>query len=167
MDYYDLHVRFKFEGYSEAGFSKVGVWGTDLEEFSDNRKSEKLVLLESRDSSYLKPRIKRSTFVHNPSYELDLGVIRAVAKHKKAFEVPVRPLLLSSGIERAVLMKRLKRFLAICNKLGADYALTSRAGNIYELKHPAELIAIGCSLGLVYDQSLRAITEVPKRLMGL
>ncbi len=167
MDYFDLHVRFNFENYKESGFSRVGIWGKDLEGFEDNRRSERLALLESADSSYIKPRIKRCSLIHNPNYELDLGVIRAAAKHEKAFEVPVRPLLASSGIERASIIKRTRRFLTICNKLGTDYILTSRASNIYETKRPAELIAIGCALGLTYDQSLRAITEVPKRIMGL
>jgi RNase P/RNase MRP subunit p30 len=94
-----------------------------------------------------------------------LGIIRAVARHGRVFEVPIRPVLVSSGVERAGLMRKITRFLRLCNKYGADYVLTSRAKDVYEVKHPQELISIGLALGLSHDQSLRAITEVPKGLM--
>ncbi|MFH1470121.1 MAG: RNase P subunit p30 family protein [Candidatus Micrarchaeota archaeon] len=167
MDYFDLHTRFTLQAPGEQGFSKILVWGKDLEEFKDNWDSGKPTLLDSSDPSYLKPRIKRCSIVYDPSFQLDLGVIRAAAKHEKPFEIPIARLLLNSGIERAMLMKRMRRFLKICNKLGAGYILTSRATNVYEMKRPPELIAIGGILGLTYDQALRAITETPKTVLRL
>jgi hypothetical protein len=165
MEYFDLHVRFRFHGYGEEGFSRVGVWGETICEYADNGGGDKLALLESGDVPYLKPRIKRCSFIHDPDYHLDMGVIRAAARYGKPFEIPVRPLLLSSGEERANLMRRISRFLRVCNKCGADYALTSRAENRFETKRPQELVAMGRTLGLSHDQALRAITEVPGPLL--
>lgn len=165
MEYYDLHVRFPFEKFGEAGFSRICVWNRDIEEFEDHKHGEKLLLLQSNDPDYIKPRIKRASLINDPDYKLDMGIVRAAAKYGKVFEIPVRPVLTSSGIERAMLMKRMSRFLELCSKLGADYAITSRARDQYETKHPAELISVGCALGLTYDQALRAITEVPKSIM--
>ena len=161
MEYFDLHTRFPFPDYRKEGFSRVGVWGEALEEYADNRKSGKLALLQSEDTSYIKPRIKRCSLIHDSGYHLDMGVIRAAARYGKPFEIPIRGLLLGSGEPRATLMRKISRFLRACNKYGADYVLTSRAENRFETKGPQEFIAIGRVLGLSYDQALRAITEVP------
>ncbi|MFH1447728.1 MAG: RNase P subunit p30 family protein [Candidatus Micrarchaeota archaeon] len=166
MEYFDAHVCFPFKNHSEAGFSKVGVWGKDVVEFEDIVKSNRILLLESRDLSYIKPRIKRCGLIHDPEYRLDSLVMRSALRHAKPFEIPIRPLLVSSGTVRARLMGKMRRFLMFCNKRGADYVITSRARNIYETKHPAEFMAICCALGLKYDQALRAITEIPKDVLG-
>ncbi len=166
MRYYDTHVRFEFNEYSRAGFSKVGIFGKDIFDFDDRGKLKGIKLLDSGDHSYLKPRIKRCDIIHDPDYTINSLTIQSAVRYGKPFEVSIRPLLVADRTTRARLLKRIRRFLSHCNKAGADYMFTSRATNIYEIKYPREILSMASAFGISYDQALRAITEVPGEVFG-
>ncbi|MBI5177244.1 hypothetical protein HY995_04120 [Candidatus Micrarchaeota archaeon] len=100
-----------------------------------------------------------------PRYFLDDGLVRSVASaapsQRVAFEIQLRPLLLSSFAQRAKIISQTSEFLRRCLKLGAPFVLTSRASSEWELKSPREVIAIGTLFGLNHGQAGMAVGRTP------
>ncbi len=74
----------------------------------------------------------------------------------KTFEIPVLYLLRST--DRSKLMFQLRIFLKRCLNRRVKFVFTSRATSEFELKSPREIIAIGATLGLTYEQAVAALS---------
>lgn len=79
------------------------------------------------------------------------------------FEIPISAILASR--ERSKLFFQLRIFLKNCTKRKVPFIFTSRAANEFELKSPREVIAIGQTLGLTYEQAAAALSTVPQELL--
>lgn len=174
MAFYDLDVRFgaKKEDVSALGFTACYTpHAVELAKPGDLRKvpaNAGLVVASSQNINLLREATKSSriSLLYNKGFQADVGLIRDAAIKKKPFEIPVLPFLESEGIQRAALMGRARFFIKLCLKLGAPIIIVSHARDIYNLKSPHELIAIGESLGLEYDQAKWAITEIPEMVLN-
>ncbi len=168
-NYYDLHVKFEFGDYKKLGFAGVGTSGKNIEEVSESgaRAKNKIPILTTNNIEFLKKAARSGEFrvFYQPNFIPDVGLMRSMAQNKKIFEIPVNALLLSNGVERAILISKMRAFIKFCLKHRVDFALTTRAQNEFETKTPGELIAIGEVLGLERDQAMRAISVVPESVL--
>jgi len=173
MPYHDLHVKFKPANYRKLGFESVAVAGEQIEEHvvkSENELAkrpgkDKIAVLAGESAELLRKGVKRFDLLFVSSFYPDTALMRAVAEHEKAFEVPINGLLMAGGYSRANLLARMRFFLKLCNKYKADYVITSRAENEFEMKRVDELVAIGGMLGLAPPQAKRALSTVPELVM--
>lgn len=154
MEFFDIFVRFP------AGKEMMQELG-----FSDFRAIPPQELFESQDVDALRNACKQRKVRFLLSFQPDVGLMRDAAESRKAFLIPISPLLESHGIQRAMLMGRMRFFLKLCIKFRAPYLLASGAKDAYQLKSPQELVAIGEALGLSHDQAEWALSEAPKPYM--
>lgn len=108
-----------------------------------------------------------SALVVNPLAARDFykgaGLFGAAREKELVFEIPISAILRSR--ERSKLFFQLRIFLKNCTRRKAPFIFTSRAANEFELKSPREIIAIGQTLGLTYEQTVAAISAVPQGLL--
>jgi len=170
----DLDVRFKANSskVSELGFSDFrSPFAFEMVKPGDARKipnDANLTVASSLSIELLREAAKsrRVSILYNRGFITDVGLIRDAAAQKKPFEIPIAPLLECGGIQRAILMSKMRFFIKICTKLRAPLAIVSQAKDDLQLKSPEEMIAIGEALGLSHDQAEWAITEVPAAVLG-
>lgn len=152
MEFFDVFVRFpaRKEMMRELGFQ-------------DFRGISPPEIFESQDVDALRNACKQGKVRFLLSaFQPDVGLMRDAAERKKPFIIPISPLLESHGIQRAMLMGRMRFFLKMCVKFRAPFIISSGAKDDYQLKSPHELIAIGEALGLSHDQAEWAISEAPR-----
>ena len=174
MAFVDLDVRFPVqrERMAELGFADFrSPFILELSKPGDLRRvpgNAGLVVVSSANIELLRQAAKSSriSLLYNKGFEADVGLIRDASAKKIPFEIPIAPILESSGIQRALTMGRTRFFIKLCLKLRAPFALTSQARDEYSLKSPQEMIAIGQALGLERDQAAWAITEIPEMVLN-
>ena len=170
-------MKFEFENYRKLGFAGVGISGKNINEISANSYPEaragdkgknKLPVLTSNNADVLKTAARSREFrvLHQPNFTPDVGLMRLMAQNKKIFEIPANALILSNGLERAIIISKMRTFIKFCLKFRVDFALSSRATNEFEVKTPGELVAIGEALGLSRDQAIRAVSVVPESVIA-
>jgi len=175
MAYHDLHVKFKVpkEKLAELGFASAAIAGELVEEHIVKSTADmnrhpakgKISILAGENAELLRKGVKRYDLIFVSSFYPDTALMREVADEGKAFEVPVSGLLRSSGYSRAALLGRMRFFLGLCVKYGADYVLTSRAESVPEMKGVGEMVAIAWALGLSPQQAKRSMGVVAERVM--
>ncbi|MEW6329663.1 MAG: RNase P subunit p30 family protein [Candidatus Micrarchaeota archaeon] len=166
-------MKFEFKDYGEMGFAGIGISGKNVEEVSETgsraaqKSKNRIPILTSNNIEFLKKAARSHEFrvFHQPNFTPDVGLLRSMAQNRKIFEIPVNALLLSSGVERAILISKMRAFLKFCLKHRVEFALTTRANNEFETKTPGELISIGEVLGLSRDQAVRALSVVPESVL--
>jgi len=166
----DLDVRFQVrkEKMTEIGFERfLSPFSLELTKVADIRKLPPFSVVSSSDVELLREAAKsrNAVLLYNKGFQADVGLIRDLVGKKKAFEIPVAPLLESSGIARATLMTRMRFFIKQCVHLRAPIVITSQARDSFGLKSPHELIAIGEALGLTHEQAEWAISETPEMIL--
>lgn len=82
-----------------------------------------------------------------------MGAIKSVAEGKGAFAIPILPLLNVSGIQKAVLLSKMRNFVRICKKYNADFFPCTLAQSQIELRNARELIGFGELLDLSENES--------------
>ena len=177
-EYYDLDVRFweaGLESYaSSLGFKSICSFspqGNGIEirvrgEEVNFKKDGKIILVSSDNPETLKKACKRDAdMLLFPRFVPDVGLVRAAAENRKPFEIPLSLLLERRGAERAFLISRMRVFLRLCNKYGADFIITSGASSRLSMKSPGELTAVGEALGLSHDQAVKSISMVPEYIL--
>lgn len=171
MEFFDAFVQFSpsQELMGKLGFSGfLSLSRIRAERQGDLQKATPQTLIESQNVEVLRAACKmgRTRFLLMGSFQPDVGLLRDAAEHEKAFIIPISLLLESHGIQRAILMGRMRFFLKLCVKFRAPYILSSGARDEYGLKSPQELIAIGEALGLSHDQAEWAIAEAPRAFIA-
>ncbi|MEM3555845.1 MAG: RNase P subunit p30 family protein [Candidatus Micrarchaeia archaeon] len=178
-DYYDVGVRFwedSLESYAnKLGFKKICCFshgGNGVEILGRNpgdlkfRKSGKVVLFSSDKPELLKKACRRDAdLLFFPKFLPDVGLIRVAAENKKPFEIPVSLIIGRKGVERGLVISKIGFFIKICEKLSADFVITSGASSKFLMKSPSELIAIGEMLGLSHDKAVSSISVVPEYVL--
>ncbi|MFA6036279.1 MAG: RNase P subunit p30 family protein [Candidatus Micrarchaeia archaeon] len=175
MAYLDMHVKFHApkQKLAELGFASAAIAGEQIEEklvksaadMNSSPSKGKISILSGEDAGLLRKGVKRYDLIFVSSFYPDTALIREAADNDCAFEIPVSGLLRAYGFSRAALLGRMQFFLELCVKYNANYCLTSRAENQYELKSVDDFIAIGWALGLNAGQVKRALTIVPEKIM--
>jgi RNase P/RNase MRP subunit p30 len=178
-EYYDLDVRFweaGLESYANSlGFRNICSFspqGSGIEVRPKRaedilfKKDGKIILVSSDNPEILKRACKRDVdMLLFPRFIADVALVRVAAENEKPFEIPLSLLLGRRGAERAFLISKMSVFIRLCNKLGADFILTSGASSRLSMKSPSEVIAVGEALGLSHDQAVKSISMVPEHIL--
>ncbi|MHA1595584.1 MAG: RNase P subunit p30 family protein [Candidatus Baldrarchaeia archaeon] len=94
------------------------------------------------------------------------GAARLAGENKKAIEMPIRLLLTARGIKRARLLHEVRRVLWLARRFGSDVVISSGARSIYEMRAPRDVLSIAITLlGLDKDTALKAISEIPRKII--
>jgi len=177
-EFYDVGVRFweeNLESYAnKLGFKGIccfsqGGNGVEIvgKTPSDLKFKKTGVILFSSDKPELLRKACRKDvdLLFFPKFIPDVALIRAAAESKKPFEIPVSLLLKRKGVERGLLISRIGFFIKVCEKLSADFVITSGASSKLLMKSPAELVAIGEMLGLSHDKAVSSISIIPEHVL--
>ncbi|MGC8850632.1 MAG: RNase P subunit p30 family protein [Candidatus Micrarchaeia archaeon] len=176
MNYYDLCVAdAKLVSKAvELGFSKaIAARVVSLRKSVDvpTREDNELVIVESENLSLLVEACRRGRFAllnptRFPYYYKDDELLAAAKDKKRVFEIPLRPLLHASFVNRAKALNQLRFFLRRCVKRGVPFVFTSRAEDEFDLKSPREVAAIGFLVGLSREQASAAVGFVAEEVLG-
>ncbi|MEM3399717.1 MAG: RNase P subunit p30 family protein [Candidatus Micrarchaeia archaeon] len=165
--FFDLNVRYRARAkdWKELGYAGVLVFPDEAHIAHISKMPKSGFIAVSEKHEILRSCVRKFRVICNQNYILDRALVRSVATYKRAFEIPIDMLLSTCGVERAVLISKMRSFLNLCNKFGADFALTSRARSKCDMRSPSEMVSIGYLLGLTREQSIRAISTVPERII--
>lgn len=92
---------------------------------------------------------------------------KLAAKNNVAIEINFKKILLSSKGTRARIMDNMDNNVAICRKVGAPMIICSGAASHWQIKDPKVLIAMGCLLGMKFDEAKKSVTEVPANIIKM
>jgi RNase P/RNase MRP subunit p30 len=124
--------------YSPEQLKGKVIEAENLEAAAGHRNRKSLILL--RDHSY------------------DEGAMKLVAEKKQlCFLIDLGRLMRSRGVQRAILLSRLRTFLALCNRFGAFYSFATFAESELQVRNAGELIAIAGLLGINKGQAKFAL----------
>lgn len=127
--------------------------------FSEAYTFDNVLEAQNADSLVKLCKQKKTIFVNPlscPDYYKSRALIEIAREKDKVFEIPLCYLLRST--DKSKVLFQLKAFLANCIKRKVKFFFSSRASNEFELKSPREIIAIGQTLGLTYEQAAAAIS---------
>ena len=150
---------------------------------------DEIAYCEPRSAGEIKITKGRLNFVRGGELALNQAIVR-----KKGVNVLLDPIGLKSEFDTAVgqiakdygifigislkniietkhahrprLLSNLASMVEICKKIGNDMIIVSGARDIYGMRAPEDLASIGPLIGLTRAQSLWAISENPKALLG-
>jgi len=172
MEFIDLHARFRCERPERFGWARVCAEGAEVVEKLVKNAGElggvraergKLSILTSPDPEAIKRGARRFDLLCPLGFPPDGGMIRKAAEEERPFEIPLAFILSARGGERAKAIARVAFFLKLCGKLGAAYAITSRAEDELEMRRPLDIAAFAeAALGISRSQALRALSAEPK-----
>ncbi len=98
---------------------------------------------------------KNSPQLVNPLSAVDFyksaALIEVCREQNKCFEIPLSYILKSDN--QSLMFFQLRIFLKNCLRRRVPFCFSTRAHNEFELRSPRELIAIGQTLGLTYEQA--------------
>jgi len=95
-------------------------------------------------------------------YAYDEGAVKVIAEKKQlCFLVDLGRLMRTGGIQRAVLMSKMRNVLGLCVRFNAFYTFASFAENENQIRNADELVAIAGLLGLNRGQAKFALKMLP------
>ncbi|MEM3031081.1 MAG: RNase P subunit p30 family protein [Candidatus Micrarchaeia archaeon] len=175
MEFIDLHARFRCEKPERFGYARVCAEGVEVLERSVKGAGElgrtkpekgKVNILSSPDPEALAQGARRFDVLCSTNFVPDTGMIRKASEEERPFEIPIAFVLDAKGLERARIIARMAFFLKLCNKLGAGYVITSRAGDELEMRRPLDIAAFAeVALGISRSQALMALSAEPLALL--
>ena len=146
-------VEFEFKNFEKYDYSNVLRIGHNIFEYDKPvRNPERPAILKSEDAELLRRNVKRFDILFIPTFEANVALITTVARKGKIFEIPVREIILSKGVERAKLIYRVRRFIDFCRSYKARFIFTTRARSLYEVRTPREIGRISMIFGLTERQ---------------
>ncbi|HID72679.1 TPA: hypothetical protein EYP38_01945 [Candidatus Micrarchaeota archaeon] len=107
----------------------------------------------------------RKTLIMLKQYDFDIGSVKNIAEKKKAcFLIDLSEVIRPTGMQRSMLISRLRTFLEQCNKHGAYYTFASFAEEKNQVRYPEELMHIAMLLGINKGQAKFALKMLPHYL---
>ena len=104
----------------------------------------------------------RKSLVLLRDYAYDEGAVKIIAEKKQlCFLIDLGRLMKTRGIQRAVLLSKMRNFLALCVRFNAFYTFASFAENEAQVRSADELIAIAGLLELNAGQAKFALMMLP------
>ncbi|MDP3742222.1 MAG: RNase P subunit p30 family protein [Candidatus Micrarchaeota archaeon] len=142
-------------GYSEAKTMAIATLPSKSNVKADVVESTNVELLISACKRHNSQFTFINPLLYNDFYK-GTALLEIAREKEKVFEIPLRFLLRSPN--RSKLIFQLRIFLKNCLKRKIQFVFTSRALTEFDLKSPREIIAIGETLGLNYEQSSAALS---------
>jgi ribonuclease P/MRP protein subunit RPP1 len=122
-------------------------------------KVNRLAVSDSRVDILAHPSLKRRDFGVDPF------VARQASKNGIAIEVNLSDLISSRRSARVYAIKNIKRNLMLSRKYGFDILATTGGRSRFELRSADVVSEILALLGFNEDETLRAMEEVPERII--
>lgn len=115
-------------------------------------------------------RDTRVDILAHPAYgRKDPGVdhvtVKAAADNRVAIGLAMRPLLETSGKQRAHVLNHTREQIRLCGELGARTVCISSATAISELRAPRELAAFPRLFGMNVEESFATVAKTPQRIL--
>ncbi|GEM_PF-2722580 len=158
--FFDLDVRFEWDGYSQEGYSKVFVPNA-LEGKSGRYDPAKVnIALFSNTKAVLPDRFDMVNF---SGFGVNVDVLSLIRDKEKAVEfclADVRKAVLSGRISQAQFFSNVVRSYKV------PYVFTSGAASIYEVKSPKEIAFVGEMLGFTQRQVLSSMSMTAEMLLS-
>lgn len=96
----------------------------------------------------------RKSLIMLRDYAYDEGAMKLVAEKKQlCFLIDLGRVIRSRGVPRAILLSKLRTFLALCNRFGAFYSFATFAETEEKIRTPDEIAAIAGLLGVNRGQA--------------
>ncbi len=102
---------------------------------------------------------KRSKYLHFPSYEADVGLVRTLAENKCTLLIAVSDFLEGTPAQVAQKLGRARQLIRVAMHFDCNVRLVTLAREKTELRSEHELTAIGFLLGFVEMQMRAQIKE--------
>jgi len=108
---------------------------------------------------------REKDFINWRNSGLDHVMCKFMAERGMALEINFNSILNSRGMSRVFTLGRMMQNIRLARKYKVPLALTSGAQNPYELRSPLALSAAGRVLGMTYAESMKAVSDTPKKLI--
>ncbi|MEM2904248.1 MAG: RNase P subunit p30 family protein [Candidatus Bathyarchaeia archaeon] len=102
--------------------------------------------------------VSHSRFLGPRSFE-------SIAQAGKPFEVNIRPVIVTRGVQRAHALQELSRQVALAADAGATIILSSGALNLWEMRPPREMANILALLSFDQGTAIETVSSSPLRLL--
>lgn len=157
MEFVDI-VDFEFSNPQEYGFSKALRIGKDIFVYDAINKNPKSPsILAVRDKNNLIHNLRNYDFVYLPNYDADIEIITSVVKKNKRFIVSLSDILEKKGIDKAVALYKIRKFIKFCISYNADFVIASFAKSIYSTRTPKEVESISLLLDILPQRAVSAM----------
>ncbi len=101
----------------------------------------------------------------HPDERLNHVLMRFASENRVAIEFNLDSIIRMRGRARVIALTNFRHNLKIARKYGAPMILASNAQSIYDLRAPAEMIALGTIFGMTEDEAIAALSAVPEEII--
>jgi ribonuclease P/MRP protein subunit RPP1 len=101
----------------------------------------------------------------HPDERLNHVLMRFASENRVAIEFNLDSIIRMRGRARVRALTNFRHNLKLARKYGAPMILASNAQSIYDLRAPAEMIALGTIFGMTEDEAIAAISTVPEEII--
>lgn len=157
MEFTDI-VDFEFSNPQDYGFSKALRIGKDIFVYNTtNKNPNSPSILAVQDKNSLIHSMRNYDFVYLSNYDADIEIITSVIKRNKRFIISLSDILEKKGIDRAVALYKIRKFIKFCISYKADFVIASFAKSIYQVRTPKEVESIALLLDLLPQKAVSAM----------
>ena len=97
---------------------------------------------------------------------IDHIIARLAAEKNVAIEINFHEILETFRKVRSFVLSHMKLNIELAREFGAQIIITSGARCKWDMRDPRELAAIGQILGMSLEDSMKSVSEIPKRILG-
>ncbi len=113
----------------------------------------------------------RVSILSHPEYKrsdsgVDHIIARFAAEKNVAIEINFHEILETFRKIRAFVLSHMITNVELAKKFGAPVIITSGARSKWEMRDPRELAAVGQILGMSLEESMKSVSEIPKKIIG-
>jgi hypothetical protein len=144
-------VSFDFESSKakEYGFSSVLVLGKDIRIYQPTEHiTTRPAVAKSSDAEQLKRTAKFFELIYLTTYETDVALLAVAAAKEKAVLIAITDILEKEGLQRAIAINRVSRFIKFCKSYKVQIHIATLANNQLGARTAEEIVAICSLLGL-------------------
>ena len=93
-------------------------------------------------------------------------IAKIAADKKTAFAFDIAPFLFIKGYRRSKLFSDIMEMIPVLRKYHVPVLLFSGAGNVFEIRGPYELEAVGRLFGMTQEETVLAVSDFPQKIIS-
>jgi len=101
----------------------------------------------------------------HPDERLNHVLMRFASENRVAIEFNLDSIIRMRGRARVRALTNFRHNLKLARKYGVPMILASNAQSIYDLRAPAEMVALGTIFGMMEDEAIAALSTVPEEII--
>lgn len=181
-DFYDLCIENKSEDITslmdelgwnteriiQADFLEAHEWGELKRKISEHNSESGLIIFKGGNEELNRKAVEDSRvdiLLHPEKGRKDSGINHVTAKKASENNVAIGldfKQLNTTNKKRSHIFRHWRRNMKLCEKYGADYLITTRAKEIYDLRSPRDLENLINSLGY---NGKKAVSKTPSKII--